>query len=176
MKKTIILSMCCMTALTASASSGSDEVALGILSIFLVVFGVLQIILFFKVWGMTNNVKMIKDNLTQDDSLIDDSVESKVCFHLLQGDKETAKRLIITQFVKAIDEAYTEMLIQGTNPDKFFEIDLTPLVKEFKKRMQSVGMELPAEIAQLKTIGDYYNLYNPECFTFEVNDKIKVEL
>lgn len=30
------------------------------LSIVLIVFGVLQIILFFKMWGMTNNVKEIK--------------------------------------------------------------------------------------------------------------------
>ena len=31
------------------------------------VFGILQIILFFKVWGMTNNVKKIKDKLSEDD-------------------------------------------------------------------------------------------------------------
>lgn len=33
------------------------------LSIVLIVFGVLQIILFFKIWGMTNDVAKIKDLL-----------------------------------------------------------------------------------------------------------------
>lgn len=32
-------------------------------SIVIIVFGVLQIILFFKLWGMTSNVKRIKDNI-----------------------------------------------------------------------------------------------------------------
>ena len=31
------------------------------------VFGILQIILFFKIWGMTNNVKKIKNKLFEDD-------------------------------------------------------------------------------------------------------------
>ena len=35
----------------------------GFLSIVLVVFGILQIILFFKPWGMTNDVAYIKDYL-----------------------------------------------------------------------------------------------------------------
>lgn len=29
-------------------------------SIVIIVFGVLQIILFFKIWGMTNNIKELK--------------------------------------------------------------------------------------------------------------------
>lgn len=32
-----------------------------ILSIILIVFGVLQIILFFKIWGMTNDIKELKN-------------------------------------------------------------------------------------------------------------------
>ena len=34
-------------------------------AVFLFVFGILSIILFFKVWGMCNNVKSIKSILTQ---------------------------------------------------------------------------------------------------------------
>ncbi len=34
------------------------------LSIVLLVFGVLQIILFFKLWGMTNDVRSLKDKYT----------------------------------------------------------------------------------------------------------------
>lgn len=38
------------------------------LSIVLLVFGVLQIILFFKLWGMTNNTKEIKKLLKRADA------------------------------------------------------------------------------------------------------------
>lgn len=34
------------------------------LSIVFLVFGVLQIILFFKLWGMTNDVRSLKDKYT----------------------------------------------------------------------------------------------------------------
>lgn len=37
-------------------------------SIIIVVFGILQIILFFKVWAMTNNVKNILDVLNSKDT------------------------------------------------------------------------------------------------------------
>lgn len=37
------------------------ETTLNIVSIIIIVFGILQIILFFKVWGMTNNVSEMKN-------------------------------------------------------------------------------------------------------------------
>lgn len=37
------------------------------LTIILLIFGVLQIILFFKVWGMTNNIREIRDKYLKDE-------------------------------------------------------------------------------------------------------------
>lgn len=37
------------------------------LTILLLVFGVLQIILFFKVWGMTNDIREIRDKYLKDE-------------------------------------------------------------------------------------------------------------
>ena len=37
------------------------------MAIVFLVFGILQIILFFKIWGMTNNVKKIKNKLFEGD-------------------------------------------------------------------------------------------------------------
>ena len=39
------------------------ETTLNIVSIIIIVFGILQIILFFKLWGMTNDVNRIKNML-----------------------------------------------------------------------------------------------------------------
>ena len=36
-----------------------------VLSIIIVVFGILQIILFFKIWGMTNDVRAIRNKYLQ---------------------------------------------------------------------------------------------------------------
>lgn len=41
------------------------ETILNIVSIIIIVFGILQIILFFKVWGMTNNVSEMKNMMEQ---------------------------------------------------------------------------------------------------------------
>ena len=38
----------------------------------MIVFGILQIILFFKIWGMTNNVSKIKGKL--EENLNDDAI------------------------------------------------------------------------------------------------------
>ncbi|RGX84511.1 MULTISPECIES: hypothetical protein [Bacteroides] len=38
-----------------------------LLTIILLIFGVLQIILFFKVWGMTNNIKDIRNKYLKDE-------------------------------------------------------------------------------------------------------------
>lgn len=37
-----------------------------LVSIILIVFGVLQIILFFKLWGMTNDVRQLKEHFVQE--------------------------------------------------------------------------------------------------------------
>lgn len=41
------------------------ETTLNIVSIIIIVFGILQIILFFKIWGMTDDVKEIKNMMKQ---------------------------------------------------------------------------------------------------------------
>ena len=44
-----------------------------LVSIILIVFGVLQIILFFKLWGMTNDVRKINVHITPKDDNLDES-------------------------------------------------------------------------------------------------------
>lgn len=47
------------------------------LSIVLIIFGVLQIILFFKMWGMTNDIKGIRNKyLKYEDKKMIDNTES----------------------------------------------------------------------------------------------------
>lgn len=79
------------------------------MAIVFLVFGILQIILFFKIWGMTNNVKKIKNKLYEDNFPVEyilvktDLVESafyanirKIDKLIYLGEKETARRMLLS--------------------------------------------------------------------------------
>lgn len=63
------------------------------LSVILIVFGILQIILFFKVWGMTNSVKRIQDKMDDQDFV------AKACYSYLKGDIDETERLLNDAFL-----------------------------------------------------------------------------
>ena len=66
------------------------------ISILFIVFGVLQIILFFKVWGMTNNMAKIKKRILEND------YTSDACYHYLIGDIDKAEKLLNDAFLKEV--------------------------------------------------------------------------
>ena len=61
------------------------------MTIVFLVFGILQIILFFKIWGMTNNVKKIKEAFLEKDF----PAEYLLVKPYL-GDKEAARRMLLS--------------------------------------------------------------------------------
>ena len=63
-----------------------------LLSIIFIVFGVLQIILFFKIWGMTNDIREMKKNQQPQHK----SVKARIAY--LRGDKELAQILLDEYF------------------------------------------------------------------------------
>lgn len=75
-------------------------------SIAIIVFGVLQIILFFKLWEMTNDVKKIslKHSPSKEDELIDEA--QLLC---LDGEKENAFKCYKQAFFISISELYNNI-------------------------------------------------------------------
>ena len=72
--------------------------------IVIIVFGILQIILFFKLWGMTNNVKKIRESfLTGADGLSPAKIEFAI------GNIEKAKELLKKEFIIDIFKIYKEL-------------------------------------------------------------------
>lgn len=67
------------------------ENLLTFVSIIIIVFGILQIILFFKVWGMTNRVVSIDDKLKNQ--------KHDYEFYMLIGEKEKAYHTLIENLV-----------------------------------------------------------------------------
>lgn len=74
-------------------------------SIVIIAFGILQIILFFKLWGMTNDVKKIKQQ--RDDSEINNLI-NEAQIHSLKGDKEKATQLYKSAFYVSLSHLYNE--------------------------------------------------------------------
>lgn len=68
-----------------------------ITGIVFIVFGILQIILFFKIWGMTNDVKRISECVTpknpKDNCISDLMATAKKDIYI--GDTEKAKRSLL---------------------------------------------------------------------------------
>ncbi|MDR2969383.1 MAG: hypothetical protein LBV32_07245 [Tannerellaceae bacterium] len=67
----------------------------------MIVFGILQIILFFKLWGMTNDVEKIKKNLIGGGDKF-----WSVRRALILGEMEKAKKILTSQMLDDIELLY----------------------------------------------------------------------
>ena len=78
-------------------------------SIVIIIFGVLQILLFFKLWEMTNDVKKIslKQPPSKEDELIDEA--QLLC---LDGEKEKAFKCYKQAFFISISELYNNISLK----------------------------------------------------------------
>ena len=119
------------------------------LTIILLVFGVLQIILFFKIWRMTNNVNCIKQKLeiqpeAEDILIIGAQVKA------LNGDKEKAFELyqeafyknVIELFNKTINKYGDEDSVSYEERDRYYQTEYEKVVRYFNKRTDKLGMQL----------------------------------
>lgn len=61
-----------------------------------IVFGVLQIILFFKMWGMTNNTKRIWSKMNESNHI------EKACASYIKGDIDETEKLLNEAFLLEI--------------------------------------------------------------------------
>lgn len=124
----------------------------GILSIILLIYGVLQIVLFFKIWGMTNNVKKIKEKLEVQPK-IEDQLITEAQISALNGDKEKAFELyqkafhknIIELFHKTIKEYGDEDNMDYTKRNDYYISEYNKIVKYYSKRVNKIGLKLDAE-------------------------------
>lgn len=125
------------------------DYGLGALAIIIeVALAVLGIVLFFKIWGMTNNVKYIKSIITSRAILRDEAIFRKYRI-LEQNDK--AADLLIDQFIKAM-EGY--IISDYYTPNQSIVGDISLL----ERRLTALNKTIPSELKRLKTAADYKNL------------------
>ena len=108
-------------------------------SIVIIVFGILQIILFFKLWGMTNDVKKIRKSLPNVSS---DLSPAKMEFII--GNTDKAKEMLKKEFVLDVYESYMKIVKENTEVtdpsvmEKEYSIDYDRLKRVYKGRFKDI--------------------------------------
>lgn len=108
-------------------------------SIVIIVFGILQIILFFKLWGMTNDVKKIRKSLPYVSS---DLSPAKMEFII--GNTDKAKEMLKKEFVLDVYESYMKIVKENTEVtdpsvmEKEYSIDYDRLKRVYKGRFKDI--------------------------------------
>lgn len=90
----------------------------------IIIFGILQIILFFKIWGMTDDTKKIKNILQANDY---PSGISRAKIEFILGNTEKAKEMAIKEFICDIFQTYSKVtanyITEKEYAEKFNEIE-----------------------------------------------------
>ncbi|WP_294590720.1 hypothetical protein [uncultured Bacteroides sp.] len=114
------------------------------LTIILLVFGVLQIILFFKMWGMTNDVNKITKKLQ-----CEKDKTWNVRRALLYGDQELAKKelmdCIISDFEKFGDGGYGFNCVED-------------IISKYEPAFKQLEIEIPENLKAIKSYADIKNI------------------
>lgn len=111
----------------------------------LFVWGILEVILFFKVWGMTNNVKQIKTELTRSNTT---ELFRK---YRLFGQNDKAAEILIQVFLNDMEKyVHSDTYYSGENIEE--------KIAELEFQLAQLGEKLPDEFKNLKTAEDYYKL------------------
>ena len=105
------------------------------ISIITIIVAVLQIVLFFKIWVMTNDVKKIKEKMDADIEI--DRID-KIRIALLKGDKQKAIELLT-------DKLATE-LVKKSSEEFITPEGIKDIKEKYAKEFAKLGVnELPIQ-------------------------------
>ena len=127
---------------------------------------ILDIILFFKLWGMTNDIRELKKDHF-DNHMPEDVPQLRAYLreHYFLGDKDKVKRALILDFLDNLNikcNSSRSSYLEADNPT--LDIDITKYVEKLKIQFAKVNLDVPSEILNLKTFRDYYELFKNEDF------------
>ncbi len=152
----------------ASGKSSDDET---IFTIIYIVFGILYLILLYKIWCMTNDVASLKKKIV--DHSHGEDVERQCRKLLLLGRKDEAKEIMIDVFFHELEKEFYKFHYDAFEFEKFKKKPIEPYLKRLERNLMGIDEKVPESIAKLTTIGDYFNLVKIEKSTMEQTDKIQ---
>lgn len=137
-------------------------------------WGVLEIILFFKVWSMTNDVKEMKRSLLNEKQF--DTTRAKVNYlrrNLILGNKDRVKKMLLLEFINNVQDNYYAMP-EGkyeTVDGKYMLVDQTEenlkkpigcFTSKLENQFERIDEPVPAYIMRMKTYGDFFNVFTKD--------------
>ncbi len=133
------------------------------------IVAILNIILFFKLWGMTNDIRELKKDHF-DTHMPEDIPQLRAYLreNYILGDNEKIKRVLIHEFLDKINtkcNSNRSSYIDTTDP--VLDTDITPYIQNLKKQFAKVNMDVPEPILNMRTFRDYYEFFRNE--DFELN-------
>ena len=99
--------------------------------IIIIVFGLLQIILFFKIWKMTNHVKGLW-NKTKDSTL------HEACFSYVKGDVTETEKLLHEAFLHEV--SYLSTIVQDRD---FWRIEYKKVEEKYTRAFEKINKPAP---------------------------------
>ena len=182
MKKKILFLLCCLAIATPCfaydydyySDSPSTSGWLIFCGFIFFVWGILEIILFFKVWTMTNDVKEMKRFLLKETQF--DTTSAKINYlrrNLILGNKDRVKKMLLLEFINNVQNSYYAMP-EGkyeTVDGKYILVDLTDenlskpidhFTAKLEKQFEKIDEPVPAYIMRMKTYGDFFNVFTED--------------
>lgn len=141
----------------------------------MLIWGILEIILFFKILGMTNDIAALKKRLFREDLLNEDKehLATKLRHKVILGDIEDAKKLLLEDFVNTIEHQFGELSPGYYNSEKQEYVSyektnmlrsIRPNVEKLTRQFEKMGEKLPEHISRMNTYKDYFALFTKEDF------------
>lgn len=116
----------------------------------IVIFGILQIILFFKLWGMTNDIRRISEKIGAQPIETDSQLEKHVWQLLLEGRKDKAidflNRDLIEILLKRISQGYSAYAVKEIKDN-------------YRKYYEKLGVPFPEQVEKINTLKDLEQLF-----------------
>jgi len=116
----------------------------------------LQIILFFKVWAMTNDVRLLREKHAASATSAEFYFEMRKLLAL--GEKEKAKEKLLNWFFKTIKNLNYEN-VESEEKRKSVDADFMEVKKILEDDFKQIGEELPDNIKKMKSGNEFYELY-----------------
>ncbi len=113
--------------------------------IIIIVFGILQIILFFKIWGMTNDIEKIKNKYCRTDNVKKagiTGIKSAVVKMKNLGQKKEALEFLDNMMQKRLDGLFDELHTSDT-PIEELDKHWSNYVRGYTKMYAYLGEEIP---------------------------------
>lgn len=141
----------------------------------MIAWGILEIILFFKIWGMTNDIRALKKDFFHEKT--DESyylMAKNLRKNLVLGNIEHVKKTLLTNFMDEIMKSYAKLPLQGYEKDgngkdhlvsyeeKNLRTPIAPYVENLRKQFEKIGEPLPPYINNMATYGDFINIFTKE--------------